>query len=145
MESSSVNLACIKEGSRLRVRITSPGYLNTANCQFPRAIRAVGAKYAVPASAVTLASGPAGKYFYRIKKSEITILKEKPVSVKKIFEEGGEECVICMVNHYDRVIVPCGHFCLCVTCVTVLQRSSDPRCPMCRGSIEAAVSRDEIG
>jgi Ca-activated chloride channel family protein len=39
-----VELACIKQGSKLRVKIVSAGYLNYANCQFPRDIRIEGAK-----------------------------------------------------------------------------------------------------
>ena len=42
-----VELKCIKEGSKLRVRILSPGYLANANCQFPRDIRIEGLRYKV--------------------------------------------------------------------------------------------------
>lgn len=35
-------LKCVKEGSKLRIKIISDGYLNSANCQFPRALRVMG-------------------------------------------------------------------------------------------------------
>jgi hypothetical protein len=40
-----VLLHCIKEGSHLRVRITSEGYEPTWNVQFPNELRQEGAKY----------------------------------------------------------------------------------------------------
>lgn len=33
---TKVTLVCVKEKNKLRVRITSKGYLKYANCQFPR-------------------------------------------------------------------------------------------------------------
>jgi len=43
---SGVELACFREGGKLRVRVVSPGY-DDLNIQFPRAIRAEGAHYIV--------------------------------------------------------------------------------------------------
>ena len=37
MSTNYVYLKCVKEGKKLRIRITSPGYNNDANCQFPKA------------------------------------------------------------------------------------------------------------
>lgn len=145
-EEGVVFFRCVKEGSRLRVRISTPGYFPEANCQFPRAIRKVGATYTAPSAAVTLARGPAGKYFYRVKKGLITCNDEVSTAkyeVKGIFSGEGVECVICMDNPYDVVIVPCGHYCICEEC-SVRLAASRMNCPICRGRIEAAVSRDKI-
>jgi hypothetical protein len=60
-----VFLQCVAEGSRLRVRIISPGYFNDANCQFPRSIREEGRYFSVPASSVRLAYSR-NSYFYRV-------------------------------------------------------------------------------
>ncbi len=38
---------CVKEGGKLRVRVDSPGYDSSWNCQFPKSIRVEGARYAV--------------------------------------------------------------------------------------------------
>lgn len=43
---SGVELACVREGGKLRIKIISDGY-NDLNVQFPRGIRAEGAKYVV--------------------------------------------------------------------------------------------------
>jgi Ca-activated chloride channel family protein len=42
-----VNLQCVKDGGKLRVKIITSGYNNNANCQFPRAIRADGKMFRV--------------------------------------------------------------------------------------------------
>ncbi|MDZ8135339.1 MAG: VWA domain-containing protein [Nostoc sp. DedQUE04] len=44
---SGVELHCVREGGKLRVKVMSEGYDLTKNIQFPRAIRAEGARYVV--------------------------------------------------------------------------------------------------
>ncbi|TFI54970.1 VWA domain-containing protein [Mastigocladus laminosus UU774] len=44
---SGVELYCVREGGKLRVKVISDGYDATKNVQFPRAIRAEGARYVV--------------------------------------------------------------------------------------------------
>lgn len=44
-------------------------------------------------------------------------------------------CVICLVRERDIVLIPCGHICVCSTCV----RSVNNICPMCRRDIERLV------
>ncbi|MEH2461406.1 vWA domain-containing protein [Nostoc sp.] len=44
---SGVELYCVREGGKLRVKIISEGYDSTKNIQFPRAIRAEGTRYVV--------------------------------------------------------------------------------------------------
>lgn len=44
---SGVQLCCVREGGKLRVKVISEGYDSTKNVQFPRAIRAEGARYVV--------------------------------------------------------------------------------------------------
>ncbi|WP_375476078.1 VWA domain-containing protein [uncultured Nostoc sp.] len=44
---SGVELHCVREGGKLRVKVMSKGYDLTINIQFPRAIRAEGARYVV--------------------------------------------------------------------------------------------------
>jgi len=48
----------------------------------------------------------------------------------------GVECVICMDSARDSVVIPCGHLCVCHACGDVLQKGHEPKCPMCRASIE---------
>jgi Ca-activated chloride channel homolog len=44
---SGVELDCVREGGKLRVKVVSEGYDSSKNVQFPRAIRAEGARYVV--------------------------------------------------------------------------------------------------
>ncbi|BAY78471.1 von Willebrand factor type A [Nostoc linckia NIES-25] len=44
---SGVELHCLREGGKLRIKVISDGYDSTKNVQFPRGIRAEGARYVV--------------------------------------------------------------------------------------------------
>ncbi|MBE8988008.1 vWA domain-containing protein [Nostoc sp. LEGE 12450] len=44
---SGVELYCVREGGKLRVKVISEGYDSAKNIQFPRSIRAEGARYVV--------------------------------------------------------------------------------------------------
>ncbi|MEH1966590.1 vWA domain-containing protein [Nostoc sp.] len=44
---SGIELSCVREGGKLRVKVMSEGYDSAKNVQFPRAIRAEGARYVV--------------------------------------------------------------------------------------------------
>ncbi|MBD2122515.1 VWA domain-containing protein [Trichocoleus sp. FACHB-262] len=59
---SGVELHCVREGGKLRVKVISEGYDGTKNIQFPRAIRAEGARYVV--EGLELSSDLS---FYRVK------------------------------------------------------------------------------
>jgi Ca-activated chloride channel family protein len=57
-----VELVCVREGGKLRIKVVSEGYDGEKNVQFPRAIRAEGARY-VATSLELSADGS----FYRVK------------------------------------------------------------------------------
>lgn len=145
---SDVFLECVKESSKLRVRIVSQGYFTWANCQFPRDIRVDGRKYKVPASAIKLVSGQRGKYFYRIDKHAIQIVDATIVSAAEaavvkpehVYDSGEETCTMCMDAPKTVVFSPCGHYCSCAVCAGKL----DNKCPMCRSVITTIVPRDMI-
>tara|TARA_R110000824_G_scaffold134309_1_gene297255 strand:- start:18 stop:218 length:201 start_codon:yes stop_codon:yes gene_type:complete len=63
-----VVLQCVKEKSKLRVKIISNGYNNNANCQFPKAIRKEGLKYKVPPEAIKVVQRGLNKFFYNVDK-----------------------------------------------------------------------------
>ena len=67
-----VRLKCVEEGRKLRIKIISPGYNSEANCQFPRDIRVANREYIVPREDVTF-TDTRGKFFYRIKKTNIQV------------------------------------------------------------------------
>jgi hypothetical protein len=42
------------------------------------------------------------------------------------------ECVICLSDVKDTIVLPCRHFCICSECGDVLRRRAPQRCPICR-------------
>lgn len=42
------------------------------------------------------------------------------------------KCVICFKNKSTHVFIPCGHFCFCNECVSILSTMERVRCPICR-------------
>lgn len=142
IKDETVIFKCVKEGVKLRIRIITKGYNNDANCQFPRDIRKDGSLYQAPVNAVTFAKGPAGKFFYRVNKKYVKEIIDKDIKYKidKIYTDEDPECVICLINKKDIVLVPCGHFNLCSECVKKIKES----CPYCRGHIDAFATLDQI-
>ena len=48
-------------------------------------------------------------------------------------------CVVCLERTRSHVLLPCGHKCLCSSCVdTVLGTGADAVCPLCRTPIQKA-------
>ena len=145
----SVFLVCLKERSKLRVKILTPGYISEANCQFPKDIRVEGRKYEVPAEDVRLAT-TSGRWFYRIGKNNIKIVDvvpvqsgegEKTVHVARVYEDPDNPlCSICIDQPKSLVFAPCGHYMSCGSCVAFLKKI----CPMCRVPIQQTVARDMV-
>ena len=124
----NVSLLCVKDGGRLRVRITSPGYKNNANCQFPRNIRVIGRKYNVKSHNIRLRQR-GNTYYYYIYPNGIEIDKG-PIEnkIEQVFNtEDDKDCVICLDTTKDSVFNPCGHYVCCKTCASKVKK-----CPICR-------------
>ncbi|CAH0382842.1 unnamed protein product [Bemisia tabaci] len=51
-------------------------------------------------------------------------------------EDGGCECVICMCDVRDTLILPCRHLCLCNACADSLRYQAN-NCPICRSPFRA--------
>ena len=141
-----VILECVKEGSKLRVKMKSPGYLINSNCQFPRDLRIEGRKFKVPVEYVKLMNQH-GKYFYSIKnKSVIEIINNdaqnalRLENIKnniKIYEDiENNECAVCLCSEKSIVFIPCGHFYTCNTCSQQLKT-----CPICRVNITDRINK----
>ncbi|KAF9544351.1 hypothetical protein EC957_012152 [Mortierella hygrophila] len=47
------------------------------------------------------------------------------------------ECVICLSEVKDTIVLPCRHFCICSDCGDVLRRRAPQRCPICRQVFQA--------
>ncbi|XP_049299865.1 E3 ubiquitin ligase RNF157 [Anopheles funestus] len=64
-------------------------------------------------------------------------------------EDNGSECVICMCDTRDTLILPCRHLCLCNSCADSLRYQAN-NCPICRAPFRAllqirAVQKDGGG
>lgn len=51
-------------------------------------------------------------------------------------EDNGSECVICMSDTRDTLILPCRHLCLCNSCADSLRYQAN-NCPICRSPFRA--------
>lgn len=157
-EESLVTFICVKEKSKLRIRIISPGYNKDANCQFPTKLREEGKKYTAPSSAVTF-SKTNSKLFYRVNKNYITVLEKseiKPETSEKSSlnvygrDDEDQSCIICMDKRRFYIFIPCGHFCVCESCYISLKTTdmregrSESNCPLCREKISNIASEKEL-
>jgi len=52
---------------------------------------------------------------------------------------GNGMCSVCLEGLADTAVVPCGHMCVCFTCMQSIQDSLDAQCPMCRGPITSTI------
>lgn len=138
---SSVILHCVKENSKLRVKIISNGYNNTANCQFPKDIRKENLKYKVPAEAIRVIRRGNNKFFYQVSKALIEIVEdEKDIrKLDKIYDI--PDCCVCLGGQSEMVMVPCGHLCLCSSCSEAYK---DNKCPICRSIVELRIHKTKL-
>lgn len=141
----SVRLRCVKEGSRLRVRIISPGYSPAANCQFPRDIRAEGREYEVPATDIHLSEHPRShKFFYSIRKNNIRVVEATPELVHLRVYGDPDHCAVCLEEDDIEYVVfaPCGHCACCADCGKEVFKTCG--CPICRAKIARVVLKTEL-
>lgn len=138
-----VELTCVKQGSKLRIRILTPGYFRDANCQFPKDLRVEGRHYRVRPGDITLITSK-GKWYYSVKnRDRIEMFDPTAVDISrlKVYEDTETaDCAICMAEPKDSVNYPCGHFYLCGSCAGRVGT-----CPICRASITKVIPRSQIG
>jgi Ca-activated chloride channel homolog len=82
---TAIELQCVREGGKLRIKVVSAGFDPTKNIQFPRAIRAEGARYTV--EGLELADGG----FYRVQGKISRLTKAGEVD---IFAGGGRSRIV---------------------------------------------------
>ena len=44
----------------------------------------------------------------------------------------GSDCIICMTDRKDTVVMPCKHLCMCYACANTLRERPGATCPVCR-------------
>ena len=69
-------------------------------------------------------------------KSSIHSLLQEDDDDNDDIEDSGAECVICMSDMRDTLILPCRHLCLCSTCAESLRYQAS-NCPICRSPFRA--------
>ena len=93
-ELNYVELKCVKQGSKLRVKIISQGYINNANCQFPKDLRIEGRRFKVQSEYIKLITQK-GRWFYSIKKKNsieiIDNISSEELSKIQIYEDKDED------------------------------------------------------
>lgn len=61
----------------------------------------------------------------------------------EVVEDEEDECVICLTDPKDTVVVPCRHLCICKGCAERLRTESvQQKCPVCRGPIDQLLHID---
>jgi len=70
------------------------------------------------------------------------IFKDKAFVTREIFglepESLREDCVICLSELKNVVLIPCNHFCVCRPCAQILKLSTN-KCPICRGNVRSMI------
>lgn len=67
---------------------------------------------------------------------EIFGLENKEQDQQQLLDESVGECIICMTNPRDTVILPCRHLCICNGCAETLRYKLN-NCPICRSPFKA--------
>jgi len=52
-------------------------------------------------------------------------------------DDSDKECIVCLSDKRDTIILPCRHMCLCVNCAVSLQNQTSRKCPICSDNIES--------
>jgi len=50
--------------------------------------------------------------------------------------DGSRECIICMTEPRDTVVLPCRHICFCTHCANIM-RTQCEKCPICRQKVNS--------
>ena len=53
-------------------------------------------------------------------------------------DDDGKECIICLTNPKNTIMMPCGHLCVCDECAIPITKSTK-QCPVCRAAITSTV------
>ena len=75
---------------------------------------------------------------YGIENKNVSATKssDQYVSPEDDIEDSGSECVVCLSDSRDTLILPCRHLCLCNACADSLRYQAN-NCPICRAPFRA--------
>ncbi|KAJ1365695.1 hypothetical protein KIN20_026105 [Parelaphostrongylus tenuis] len=69
---------------------------------------------------------------------EIFGIENKEMAIDASNDDCGLECIICMTDIRDTVILPCRHLCICNNCADTLRYKLN-NCPICRSPFRALI------
>jgi rubrerythrin len=73
----------------------------------------------------------------RLYKIETQRLKSSLKNIEKNINNDKGICSICFEKKIDRLCYPCGHLCMCSSCI---DRIKDSKCPVCRKEVKEYVN-----
>lgn len=76
------------------------------------------------------------KSIYGMEKEHEAVEGSEAVDVKE--DDSEKECLVCLCENKDTLIMPCGHFCICSECGRSLVKHKQ-LCPICRGNIGSLI------
>lgn len=129
-------LRCVKENSRLAVKIINTGFDNNLNCSFPPYLKEEGAIYGVKSCDISLNKNL--KYYNLKNKTGIRRIDNWPKG-DPIFVEN--YCVVCLGDNASCILLNCGHLCACISCfqsivdnceICMQCATKHIKCPICR-------------
>lgn len=71
-------------------------------------------------------------WFYKFYKNYIAELNYRRLEIENNVEDS---CIVCLDKPRDIVVIPCGHICICSSCVQLVNN----KCPICRMKIDRVV------
>lgn len=70
-----------------------------------------------------------------------TSMKVEGLPFKQEDDDESKDCLVCLCEPKNTIIMPCGHMCVCHPCGQQLQ-GRNHLCPVCRGKIGSLVPLD---
>ncbi|KNC54491.1 uncharacterized protein AMSG_10489 [Thecamonas trahens ATCC 50062] len=93
----------------------------------------------------SLRRSSSGAYSVRTLRQKLVVGNDEVYLLQDVFgldaeeEDGTTECVVCMSDPRDTLVLPCRHMCLCGECAEELRVRSS-RCPICRTHFTSLLS-----
>lgn len=78
----------------------------------------------------------------RVLRQKLT-LNERSFELNEIYgfrRDLQQDCVVCLSEPASTVVLPCRHYCLCLTCSNVVRGQNNSKCPICRIAVETLLN-----
>jgi len=78
----------------------------------------------------------------RVLRQKLT-LNERSFELNEIYgfrRDIQQDCVVCLTEPVSTVVLPCRHYCLCLTCANLVRGQNTSKCPICRIPVETLLN-----